>query len=58
MMHEKQNRGDESLSFRGSLLSLPERILYVAAWLLAELRRRKRKKSVKWEKNGKSESVG
>lgn len=43
MMHEKQNQEDESVSFRASLLYLPERMFYVAAQLLVQMKRKKRK---------------
>lgn len=58
MMCEKQNQEDESVSFRAPLLYLPERMLYVAAQLLVQLKRKKRKKSGKWEKKGKTKAVG
>lgn len=53
MMREKQNQEDESVSFRAPLFYLPERMLYVAAQLLVQLKRKKRKKSGKKGKEGK-----
>lgn len=53
MMREKQNQEDESVSFRAPLFYLPERMLYVAAELLVQLKRKKRKKSGKKGKEGK-----